>query len=203
MRPEPRRRMMVRDDVRDFEAYPVRCRRRAGAARPDRARPAARALRRSTVDRRPRPGPLRGRWRSKSAAGSGETFWDEYNRAYVASHRRARATTSTHAADRARRTRNACLWRWPIPESVAGARRARTTAGVPIGRGRNASGQIAEVLRARGVCQVGDGDRTRGAGHRRQPRRRRGQARARRSSTTRCPLRRHRRRDGSPTSATR
>jgi hypothetical protein len=61
------------------------------------------------------------------------------------------------AADALQRTRNAYLWRWPIPESVA-ALRAMSEAGLPVGVVSNASGQIAEVLSRSGVCQAGDGD---------------------------------------------
>jgi putative hydrolase of the HAD superfamily len=91
----------------------------------------------------------------KSAAGSGETFWDEYDHAYV-------DAVGVPASDRESavialgRTRNAHLWRWPIPESIE-ALRALHAAGVPIGVVSNASGQIEEVLRRSGVCQVGEG----------------------------------------------
>jgi putative hydrolase of the HAD superfamily len=91
----------------------------------------------------------------KSAAGSGETFWDEYDRAYVdavgvdpADHDAAVVALG--------RTRNAHLWRWPIPDSVD-ALRALHLAGIPIGVVSNASGQIEETLRRSGICQVGDG----------------------------------------------
>ena len=92
---------------------------------------------------------------AKSESGSAETFWDEYDHAYVdsvgvpAADRQAAAVTLG-------RTRTAHLWRWPIPESVE-ALRALHLAGVPIGIVSNASGQIEEVLRRSGVCQVGDG----------------------------------------------
>ena len=91
----------------------------------------------------------------KSAAGSGETFWDEYNHAYCES-----IGVPTHdvayAAHVLERTRNAYTWRWPIQESVA-ALRSLADAGVPMGVVSNASGQIVEVLARSGVCQVGDG----------------------------------------------
>lgn len=92
---------------------------------------------------------------AKSLAGSGETIWDEYDHAYV----RAVGVPEHDLAAAAfvlGRTRNAHLWRWPIPESVD-ALRALAAAGVPIGVVSNASGQIEEVLRRSGVCQVGDG----------------------------------------------
>jgi len=64
-----------------------------------------------------------------------------------------------HAAVALGRTRTAALWRWPIPDSII-ALRALHAAGVPIGVVSNASGQIADVLRRSGVCQVGRGDHT-------------------------------------------
>jgi len=92
---------------------------------------------------------------AKSAAGHGETFWDAYNHAYVRSvgvpepQVGAAATALAH-------TRNAHLWRWPIPDSVS-ALAALHDAGVPIGVVSNASGQIEETLVRSGVCQAGDG----------------------------------------------
>ena len=49
------------------------------------------------------------------------------------------------------------LWRWPIPESLAGLRQL-SDRGIPLGVVSNASGQIAGVLARAGICQVGDGD---------------------------------------------
>lgn len=92
---------------------------------------------------------------AKSAAGTGEAFWDEYNHTYV-------TTIGVHAhevheaAAALGATRTAHLWRWPIPESVA-ALRVLHESGMPIGVVSNASGQIAEVLARSGVCQVGEG----------------------------------------------
>ena len=60
------------------------------------------------------------------------------------------------AVEALHRTRNAYLWRWPIPESCA-AIHALATAGMPMGVVSNASGQIEEVLSRSGVCQVGAG----------------------------------------------
>lgn len=94
----------------------------------------------------------------KSAAGSGETFWDEYNLAYVESIG-VPAHDIDYAAHVLERTRNAHIWRWAIPESVA-ALRDLAAAGVPMGVVSNASGQIENVLRRAGVCQVGDGPLT-------------------------------------------
>jgi putative hydrolase of the HAD superfamily len=92
---------------------------------------------------------------AKSAAGSGEPFWDEYNHSYVRS-----IGVSDGDADAAvnslHHTRNAYLWRWPIPESRA-ALAELAAAGVPLGVVSNASGQIEDVLSRSGVCQVGDG----------------------------------------------
>jgi HAD superfamily hydrolase (TIGR01549 family) len=95
---------------------------------------------------------------AKSAAGSGEAFWHDYNLEYVHSIG-VPAHDCDIAATALERTRNAFIWRWPIPESVA-ALRALHACGVPIGVVSNASGQIAEVLRRSGVCQVGSGDHT-------------------------------------------
>jgi FMN phosphatase YigB (HAD superfamily) len=92
---------------------------------------------------------------AKSAAGSGESFWHEYDHAYVES-------VGVPADDRATaahvlgRTRNPYLWRWAIPESVV-ALRALHESGVPIGVVSNASGQIEDVLWRSGICQVGEG----------------------------------------------
>jgi len=91
----------------------------------------------------------------KSAAGSGETFWDEYNLAYVESVG-VPAENREVAAHALGRTRSALLWRWPIPESMK-ALRTLEERDVPIGVVSNASGQIEEVLSRSGVCQVGDG----------------------------------------------
>ena len=95
---------------------------------------------------------------AKSAAGSGEVFWDEYNHSYVRSigvpdREVEAAAVALHS------TRNAFLWRWPIPESMA-ALHNLSEAGIPLGVVSNASGQIAEVLSRSGVCQAGDGPYT-------------------------------------------
>ena len=92
---------------------------------------------------------------ARSAAAVGEEFWDEYNHAYVRSVGVAEpdvpaAVVALHL------TRHALLWRWPIPESFA-ALQALAAAGVPLGVVSNASGQIDDVLRRSGVCQVGEG----------------------------------------------
>jgi putative hydrolase of the HAD superfamily len=91
----------------------------------------------------------------KSGAGAGETYWAEYNAAYVESigveecHR-------AHAAELLHNTRTAALWRWPIPDSMA-ALVALADRGVAMGVVSNASGQIEqELLRAR-ICQAGHG----------------------------------------------
>ena len=91
----------------------------------------------------------------KSTAGAGETFWAEYDRAYVESvgvdpeHRR-------HAADLLNITRSAQLWRWPIPDSMS-ALAVLARHGVPMGVVSNASGQIEQELLRSQICQVGDG----------------------------------------------
>ena len=92
---------------------------------------------------------------AKSAVGADERFWDEYNLAYV----RAVGVPTRAEAAAVRdlsMTRNAYTWRWPIPESIE-ALRGLHERGVPMGVVSNASGQIAEVLAASGVCQEGDG----------------------------------------------
>lgn len=94
----------------------------------------------------------------KSAAGSGESFWDEYNEAYVQSVG-VPAHDVVYAAHVLGRTRNAFTWRWPVPESVR-ALAALVAAGMPVGVVSNASGQIEDVLQRSGVCQVGDGPHT-------------------------------------------
>jgi putative hydrolase of the HAD superfamily len=93
---------------------------------------------------------------AKSAAGSGELFWDEYNHSYVHSIGVPDRNVDVAAAA-LQSTRNAFLWRWPIPESMT-ALATLTASALPIGIVSNASGQIAEVLARSGVCQVGDGD---------------------------------------------
>jgi putative hydrolase of the HAD superfamily len=95
---------------------------------------------------------------AKSAAGSGEAFWDEYNLSYVRSIGVPDDEVDV-AAHALHSTRNAFLWRWPIPESME-ALVALAEAGVPLGVVSNASGQIAEVLTRSGVCQAGDGRHT-------------------------------------------
>jgi putative hydrolase of the HAD superfamily len=92
---------------------------------------------------------------AKSAAGSGEASWDEYNHSYVRVIG-VRDADADAAAMALQRTRNAYLWRWPIPESQAALAFLAAT-GLPLGVVSNASGQIAEVLSRSGVCQAGDG----------------------------------------------
>jgi putative hydrolase of the HAD superfamily len=92
---------------------------------------------------------------AKSAAGAGERFWDDYNLAYVRAVG-VPAAAETAAVRDLGLTRNSYTWRWPIPESVDALRRLADR-GVPMGVVSNASGQIAEVLAASGVCQEGDG----------------------------------------------
>lgn len=95
---------------------------------------------------------------AKSAAGSGEAFWDEYNLAYVRA-----VGVPEHDVDAAanalQRTRTSFLWRWPVPDSLAALAELHRR-GRPIGIVSNATGQIEDVLRRSGVCQVGDGELT-------------------------------------------
>lgn len=92
---------------------------------------------------------------TKSAQGAAELDWREYDEAYVATIGVLQADIA-EAAVALGRTRNASLWRWPIPESVE-ALAALAVAGVPLGVVSNAAGQIEAVLRRSGVCQVGPG----------------------------------------------
>lgn len=91
----------------------------------------------------------------KSMVGAGETNWYEYNLAYVEAVG-VDAELADHAAEVLEHTRNAHLWRWAIPESLA-ALAALAESEVPMGVVSNASGQIEAVLRIAAVCQVGDG----------------------------------------------
>jgi putative hydrolase of the HAD superfamily len=91
----------------------------------------------------------------KSWAGSGETFWDEYNIAYCETLGVATADVE-YAAHVLERTRNAFVWRWPVPEAIT-ALAALEAEGIPMGVVSNASGQIEEVLIRSGVCQLGPG----------------------------------------------
>jgi putative hydrolase of the HAD superfamily len=95
---------------------------------------------------------------AKSAAGSGERIWHDYNVAYVQA-----VGVDDHEVELAamvlEHTRNAYTWRWPIPESVS-ALQALHAVSMPMGVVSNASGQIAEVLLRSGVCQAGDGPHT-------------------------------------------
>lgn len=92
----------------------------------------------------------------KSWAGSGETFWDEYNHAYCESIGVPEHTVA-YAATVLERTRNAYIWRWAIPEAIA-ALGQLAAAGVPMGVVSNASGQIEDVLLRSGICQLGVGE---------------------------------------------
>ncbi len=94
----------------------------------------------------------------KSAAGSMETFWHEYNIAYVQSLG-VPAHDVSYAAHVLGRTRNAYVWRWPLNDSVEALAKL-VASGMPVGVVSNASGQIEEVLQRSGVCQVGDGPLT-------------------------------------------
>ncbi len=90
----------------------------------------------------------------KSANGSPEWSWSDYDAAYVASVG-VGPDDAVEAADVLGQTRHAVLWRWPIADTRA-ALEALATAGVPMGVVSNASGQIEGMLR-RAMCQVGPG----------------------------------------------
>ena len=95
---------------------------------------------------------------AKSATGAEEKFWHDYNEAYV----RAVGVLEHEVALAAlvlEKTRNAYIWRWPIPESIRALQALHATA-MPLGVVSNASGQIAEVLARSGVCQEGLGPNT-------------------------------------------
>ena len=95
---------------------------------------------------------------AKSAAGSTESFWGDYNLAYVEAVG-VPAHDVGYAAHVLERTRNAFVWRWPMADSVEALARLVAN-GMPVGVVSNASGQIEEVLQRSGVCQVGDGPLT-------------------------------------------
>jgi putative hydrolase of the HAD superfamily len=96
--------------------------------------------------------------KAKSAAASTEADWSAYNLAYVDAVGVPRYEHEA-AAHALQRTRSALLWRWPIPDSVLALRLLHAD-GMPIAIVSNASGQIEEVLRRSGVCQVGAGEHT-------------------------------------------
>ena len=91
----------------------------------------------------------------KSSQGAEERDWRDYDRAYVRSIE-VPAGDVEEAARVLGTTRSAALWRYPIGDSRV-ALDALTAAGVPMGVVSNASGQIEDVLRRGGVCQVGAG----------------------------------------------
>ena len=91
----------------------------------------------------------------KSATGAMEGTWHDYDRAFVECVG-VPAQDVEFAADILGLTRHAPLWRWPIVESVA-ALASLAASGMPLGVVSNASGQVEDVLRRVGVCQVGPG----------------------------------------------
>jgi putative hydrolase of the HAD superfamily len=92
---------------------------------------------------------------TKSRTESAEPDWSHYNRTYVEMVG-VRADHIDHAAVLLDHTRTAHLWRWPIPDTLAGLI-ALAAADVPMGVVSNASGQIADMLLRTGICQVGGG----------------------------------------------
>jgi putative hydrolase of the HAD superfamily len=92
----------------------------------------------------------------KSHLDHGEHDWSAYNDTYVRT-----VGIGDAAAVEAAALLGACrvpgLWRWPIPESLAGLKQLADR-GIPLGVVSNASGQIAGVLANARICQIGDGD---------------------------------------------
>ena len=92
---------------------------------------------------------------AKSRAQVGEDDWSHYDRRYVELVGVAESDVA-EAQMVLGRTRHAHLWRAPLAGS-AEVLREMNHRGIPIGVVSNASGQIAEILRRSGICQVGDG----------------------------------------------
>ena len=93
---------------------------------------------------------------AKSESGAGERDWGVFNAAFVEAvgvpeHDRLEAAYVLS------KTRNAHLWRAPVPGSREGLAKLNEL-GVPVGIVSNAEGQIESVLRRMGLCQVGDGE---------------------------------------------
>jgi putative hydrolase of the HAD superfamily len=92
---------------------------------------------------------------AKSRAQVTEDDWSHYNRRYI-------ELVGVHPDEHdsavfvLSRTRHAHLWRAPIRGS-SDVLRALNQRDTPIGVVSNASGQIAEILRRSGICQVGEG----------------------------------------------
>lgn len=91
----------------------------------------------------------------KSHTRSHEADWHSYNVVYVEAVG-VDADLVEHAAEVLDHTRSALLWRWPIPETLAGLA-ALANAEVPMGVVSNASGQIERMLLLAGICQIGSG----------------------------------------------
>lgn len=93
--------------------------------------------------------------KAKSDAGSTETSWDVYNRAYadVVGVDPVDVDEAVGVLDR---TRYHATWRYVIEESRTALERL-ALAGIPMGVVSNASGQI-EAMLARSICQVGPGE---------------------------------------------
>jgi putative hydrolase of the HAD superfamily len=96
---------------------------------------------------------------AKSREDAPEWEWSHFDAAFV----EAIGVPSPNRSEAAvvlSRTRHAHIWRAP----VAGSRDALTAlnrAAVPVGVVSNASGQIEDILRRSGLCQVGEGDHPR------------------------------------------
>ena len=92
----------------------------------------------------------------KSANGSPEHDWSDFNAAFVEAVGVPEENRS-EAAYVLARVRNAHIWRAPIAGSRDGLAELNRL-GVPIGIVSNASGQVETVLQRSGLCQVGDGE---------------------------------------------
>jgi putative hydrolase of the HAD superfamily len=92
---------------------------------------------------------------NKSRVGSTEHHWGSYNTAYVHAVG-VQIEHVEHAVEALELTRNAHLWRWPIPDTLQ-ALAAFAAIGMPMGVVSNASGQIEAELRRSRICQVGPG----------------------------------------------
>ena len=92
--------------------------------------------------------------KAKADVDARETFWLEYNAAYVAAVGVAEPDRA-EAAEVLEQTRSAWLWREPITDARESLHRL-DQAGIAVGVVSNARGQIEGIL-GRHICQVGAG----------------------------------------------